>query len=88
MTGSEPLHLVGRTTGPMDQSVAAVRDSVGVARSVVLEVRDSDAFASLVEQVVDAARLDIMVNAAGLERPARILDGAPTLVSTAPRSSL
>ncbi len=88
MTGSEPLHLVGRTTGPMDQSGAAIRDSVGVARSVVLEVRDSDALPSLVEQVVDVGGVDVMVNAAGLERPARFLDGAPTLVSMARRSSL
>ena len=102
MTGSEPLpgrhalvtgalsgvRLVSRTTGPMDQSVAATRNSVGVARSVVLEVRDSDALPSLVEQVVDVAGVDVMVNAAGLERPARFLDGAPTLASLARRSSL
>ena len=54
MTGSEPLpgrhalvtgalsgvRLVSRTTGPMDQSAAATRNSVGVARSVVLAEDD------------------------------------------------
>lgn len=54
MTGSESLpgrhalvtgalsgvRLVNRTTGSMDQPVAAIRDSVGVARSVVLAEND------------------------------------------------
>jgi NAD(P)-dependent dehydrogenase (short-subunit alcohol dehydrogenase family) len=69
------VHLVGRTAAAMDQTVAAIRDDGGVARSVVLDVRDSEALEALIDRVADEEGLDVMVNAAGLEHGGPILDG-------------
>jgi NADP-dependent 3-hydroxy acid dehydrogenase YdfG len=69
------VHLVGRSTDPMERTVAAISAAGGQAAFTALDVRDSDAFATLVSSVADDVGLDIMVNAAGLGYLRPILDG-------------
>ena len=70
------VHLVGRTAEPMERSVAAIDGEGGRAHAHVLDVVDSDAFATLVNTVADeAGRLDVMVNNAGLGNNKPVLAG-------------
>jgi NADP-dependent 3-hydroxy acid dehydrogenase YdfG len=70
------VYLVGRSTEPMEQSVAAIADAGGKAEAHSLDVRDSAALQALIERAAnDTGRLDVMVNNAGLGHPGAILEG-------------
>ncbi len=70
------VYLVGRSTEPMEQSVAAIAEAGGKAEAHSLDVRDSAALKAIIERAAgDSGRLDVMVNNAGLGHPGTILDG-------------
>ncbi|CAO5191745.1 Short-chain dehydrogenase [Frankia sp. AiPs1] len=72
------VHLVGRTREPMAASAARIVDAGGTATTAVLDVRDGDALAALVDQIADkAGRLDVMVNNAGIASNRPILVEEP-----------
>ena len=73
------VHLVGRTLGPMEETIRIIRADGGEATATVLDVRDDTALAAFIDRVADdAGRLDIMVNNAGLGKNGPILDGDAT----------
>ncbi len=68
--------LVGRSQAPMEETKKKIEEAGGRADWEVLDVREADAFAGLVERVArEAGRLDILVNNAGLSHPGSIADG-------------
>ena len=72
------VFLAGRTAGPMEQTKQAIEDAGGNAQVVTADLRDPNEVQSLVDvAVAQTGRLDIMVNNAGLEFPASIIEGAP-----------
>jgi NADP-dependent 3-hydroxy acid dehydrogenase YdfG len=72
------VFLAGRTAGPMEQTKQAIEDAGGNAQVVTADLRDPNEVQSLVDvAVMQTGRLDIMVNNAGLEFPASIIEGAP-----------
>ena len=72
------VFLAGRTEGPMEQAKLAIEEAGGDAQVVTADLRDPNEVQSLVDAAVaHTGRLDIMVNNAGLEFPASIIEGAP-----------
>ena len=72
------VFLAGRTSGPMEQTKLAIEEAGGHAQIVTADLRDPNEVQSLVDvAVMQTGRLDIMVNNAGLEFPASIIEGAP-----------
>ena len=72
------VFLAGRTAGPMEQAKLAIEEADGDAQVVTADLRDPNEVQSLVDvAVAQTGRLDIMVNNAGLEFPASIIEGAP-----------
>ncbi len=72
------VFLAGRTAGPMEQTKQAIEDAGGNAQVVTADLRDPNEVQSLVDvAVMQTGRLDIMVNNAGLEFPASIIEGTP-----------
>jgi NADP-dependent 3-hydroxy acid dehydrogenase YdfG len=72
------VFLAGRTAGPMEQAKLAIEEAGGDAQVVITDLRDPNEVQSLVDvAVAQTGRLDIMVNNAGLEFPASIIEGAP-----------
>ena len=72
------VFLAGRTLGPMEQAKLAIEDAGGNAQVVTADLRDPSEVQSLVDVAVErTGRLDIMVNNAGLEFPASIIEGSP-----------
>ncbi len=70
------VYLVGRSTEPMEESVATIAEAGGKAEAHSLDVRDSKALQGIIDQAAsDSGRLDVMVNNAGLGHPGTILDG-------------
>jgi NADP-dependent 3-hydroxy acid dehydrogenase YdfG len=62
----------------MEQTKQAIEDAGGNAQVVTADLRDPNEVQSLVDvAVMQTGRLDIMVNNAGLEFPASIIEGAP-----------
>jgi NADP-dependent 3-hydroxy acid dehydrogenase YdfG len=72
------VHLVGRSSTPMQESVATIEAAGGSAMSHELDVRDVGALQTLVADVAAAeGGLHVMVNNAGLGHPAPISEGDP-----------
>ena len=72
------VYLTGRTTELMNESKANIEQQGGKAEVVTADVRDiAQVQAFVAEAVKLTGRLDIMINNAGLEFPAKILDGEP-----------
>ena len=72
------VFLAGRTFGPMEQAKLAIEEAGGDAQVVTADLRDPSEVQSLVDvAVTQTGRLDIMVNNAGLEFPASIIEGSP-----------
>lgn len=69
--GGAHVFLVGRTTAPMADCKALIEAQGGMADIVTADVRDIN------QAVASKGRLDIMVNNAGLEFPAKIMDADP-----------
>ena len=72
------IFLAGRTTQAMDQTKNSIEDAGGRASVFSADLRDITQIQTLVAlAVADTGRLDIMVNNAGLEFPAPIMQGDP-----------
>ena len=72
------VFLSGRTASPMEDSKKNIEASGGKASVITADVRDVAQVRGLIDAAVDATgRLDIMVNNAGLEYPAPIIEGDP-----------
>jgi len=70
--------LAGRSQAPMEESLKRIQEGGGAAEVHVLDVRDVDAFDSLVAGVArDHGRLDVLVNNAGLSYPGKVADQDP-----------
>jgi len=70
------VFLGGRTLSALEQTKAAIEEAGGTATVAVGDLRDIETVRSLVDTATDTTgRLDIMVNNAGLEYPASIMDG-------------
>ncbi|OAA25837.1 short-chain alcohol dehydrogenase [Frankia sp. EI5c] len=68
------VHLVGRTAPPMAATVTRIAAAGGSATANVLDLRDHDALAALIDRVADeSGRLDVMVNNAGIASNRAIL---------------
>lgn len=63
--------LAARNGAELDKCVAAIRQTGGVAHTRVLDVLDLDAVQYALES---AAPFDILVNSAGINKPARFID--------------
>lgn len=76
--GGAHVFLVGRTTAPMADCKALIEAQGGMADIVTADVRDINQVQAFINQAVASkGRLDIMVNNAGLEFPAKIMDADP-----------
>ena len=72
------IYLAGRTARLLEECKASIEQEGGTADTVVGDIRDIKQVQDLVNQAAAAkGRLDIMVNNAGLEFPAKIMDGDP-----------
>lgn len=72
------IFLAGRTTRAMDQTKSKIEEAGGKATVFTADLRDASEVQALVDAAVTATgRLDIMVNNAGLEYPASIMEGDP-----------
>ena len=72
------VFLAGRTESALNECKAAIEASGGTATIMVGELRDTATVQGLVDAAVaETGRLDIMVNNAGIEYPASIIDGDP-----------
>jgi len=70
------VFLAGRTTSALEELNACISEEGGTSTVVTSDLRDTDQISELIAQAVtDTERLDIMVNNAGLEFPASIIDG-------------
>ena len=63
--------LVARTPEEIEQAAVAIRASGGLAETLVLDVTDLDGVA---RSIAAAAPFDVLVNNAGTNRPAHVLD--------------
>ncbi len=72
------VFLSGRTASSMGDCKKHIEENGGHASVITADVRDVAQVRGLVDTAVQATgRLDIMVNNAGLEYPARIMEGDP-----------
>jgi len=72
------VFLVGRTVDAMEVCKKSIQDQGGGATVIEADIRDITQVSNLVDTAVKTTgRLDIMVNNAGLEFPASIIDGDP-----------
>ena len=72
------VFLAGRTVEPMEQSKKKIEAAGGRAHIVVSDIREVAAVQALADTAMQkTGRLDIMVNNAGVEHPASIIDGEP-----------
>jgi len=72
------VFLAGRTASSMEECKKDIEEAGGKASVITADVRDVAQVRGLVDAAMDATgRLDIMVNNAGLEYPAPILEGDP-----------
>ena len=72
------VFLAGRTTSAMEQTQKDIADAGGRASVVTADLREPTQVQALVDSAVGSTgRLDIMVNNAGLEFPAPIMQGNP-----------
>lgn len=72
------VFLCGRSAAPMEECRKGIEDAGGKASVVRADVRDVAQVRGLVDAAVESTgRLDIMVNNAGLEYPAPIIEGDP-----------
>jgi NADP-dependent 3-hydroxy acid dehydrogenase YdfG len=72
------VFLSGRTASSMEDCKKHIEENGGHASVITADVRDVAQVRGLVDTAVQATgRLDIMVNNAGLEYPARIMEGDP-----------
>jgi NADP-dependent 3-hydroxy acid dehydrogenase YdfG len=72
------VFLSGRTAAPMEDCKKKLEATGGSASVITADVRDVAQVRGLIDAAVEATgRLDIMVNNAGLEFPAPILEGDP-----------
>ncbi|MDG1204072.1 MAG: SDR family oxidoreductase [Pseudomonadales bacterium] len=72
------VFLTGRTTELMDECKVHIEKVGGKADVVTADIRDITQVQDLIEQAIESTgRLDIMVNNAGLEYPAKIMQGDP-----------
>jgi NADP-dependent 3-hydroxy acid dehydrogenase YdfG len=72
------VFLSGRTASSMEDCKKKIEGTGGKASVITADVRDVAQVRGLIDAAVDATgRLDIMVNNAGLEYPASIIEGDP-----------
>ncbi|MAJ62062.1 MAG: hypothetical protein CBC48_20295 [bacterium TMED88] len=72
------VFLAGRTQEPMEQLQKKIEEAGGRAHVVLSDIREVSAVRKLVDAAMQkTGRLDIMVNNAGIEHPASIIDGEP-----------
>jgi NADP-dependent 3-hydroxy acid dehydrogenase YdfG len=72
------VFLSGRTAASMEDSKKKIEEAGGKASVITADVRDVAQVRDLIDAAVDTTgRLDIMVNNAGLEYPAPIIEGDP-----------
>jgi NADP-dependent 3-hydroxy acid dehydrogenase YdfG len=72
------VFLSGRTASSMEDSKKNIEEAGGKASVITADVRDVAQVRGLIDAAVEATgRLDIMVNNAGLEHPASIIEGDP-----------
>jgi len=72
------VFLAGRTTPVMEQAKRKIEEAGGAASVFTADLRESGQIQALVDSAVAATgQLDIMVNNAGLEFPASIMEGDP-----------
>lgn len=72
------VFLCGRTTAAMEESKKKIEEAGGRASVIAADVRDLSQVRGLIDTAVsETGRIDIMVNNAGLEHPASILEGDP-----------
>lgn len=72
------VYLTGRTESLMDECKTHIEQQGGKAEVVTADIRDVTQVQDLINQAVESTgRLDIMVNNAGLEFPAKIMQGDP-----------
>jgi NADP-dependent 3-hydroxy acid dehydrogenase YdfG len=72
------VFLSGRTASSMEDCKKEIEETGGTASVITADVRDVSQVRGLVDAAMEATgRLDIMVNNAGLEYPAPILEGDP-----------
>jgi NADP-dependent 3-hydroxy acid dehydrogenase YdfG len=72
------VFLSGRTAASMEDSKKKIEEAGGKASVITADVRDVAQVRGLIDAAVDTTgRLDIMVNNAGLEYPAPIIEGDP-----------
>ena len=72
------VFLSGRTASSMEDCKKIIEETGGKASVITADVRDVAQVRGLIDAAVDATgRLDIMVNNAGLEYPASIIEGDP-----------
>jgi NADP-dependent 3-hydroxy acid dehydrogenase YdfG len=72
------VFIAGRTESALNEGVKAIEKAGGRATAIEFDARDVKQVQDLVDKAVKAtARLDIMVNNAGLEFPSTIIEGDP-----------
>jgi NADP-dependent 3-hydroxy acid dehydrogenase YdfG len=72
------VFLSGRTASSMQDCKKKIEGIGGKASVITADVRDVGQVRGLIDAAVDATgRLDVMVNNAGLEYPASIIEGDP-----------
>ena len=72
------VFLTGRTVAAMENCKESIEKQGGKATVIQADLRDISQVSNLIDTAIGATgRLDIMVNNAGLEFPASIIDGDP-----------
>lgn len=72
------VFLTGRTTSLMEACKRQIEDQGGKASVITADIRDIHQVQALIDQAVElTGQVDIMVNNAGLEFPAKIMDADP-----------
>ena len=70
------VFLAGRSTGRLDAVARSIESAGGKANIGAFDIRDRDRLESFVASAAaQTGRLDIMVNAAGVDHPGTIVDG-------------